>query len=195
MLLGTNPVAIAVPAFEEAPVVLDMAPTVAAYGKVRLKQQRGEPLPVGWMIDENGKPLTDASRADDGYLLPIGDYKGYGLAMMIGVLAGLLNRAAFGRDVVDFAKDPKAITNTGHAILALRIDTFAPPELFRRSVDAMVREMRGSARLPDVERIFVPGEQSHLRMLDRMANGVPMPAALRKSLNEMARDLGIAELQ
>ena len=93
------------------------------------------------------------------------------------------------------AKDPKAITNTGHAILALRIDTFAPPELFRRSVDAMVRQMRGSARLPDVERIFVPGEQSHLRMLDRMANGVPMPAALRKSLNEMARDLGIAELQ
>lgn len=184
MLLGTNPVAIAVPAMEEAPVVLDMAPTVAAYGKVRLKQQRGEPMPVGWMIDRQGKPLTDAARADEGYLLPIGEYKGYGLALMIGMLAGLLNRAAFGRDLVDFAKDPKAVTNTGHAILALRIDTFAPALDFKRSVDATIREMRTSSRLPGIERIFVPGEQSHLRMRDRIANGVPMPAPLRKSLDK-----------
>jgi LDH2 family malate/lactate/ureidoglycolate dehydrogenase len=194
MLLGTNPIAIAVPALEEAPIVLDMAPTVAAYGKVRLKQQRGEPMPVGWMIDGHGEPLTDAARADEGYLLPIGEYKGYGLAMMIGLLSGLLNRAAFGREVVDFATDPKAVTNTGQAILALRIDTFAPVEDFKRNVDAIVREMRGSARLPGVERIFVPGEQSHLRMRDRIANGVPMPPPLRKSLNEMAGSLGIALL-
>jgi LDH2 family malate/lactate/ureidoglycolate dehydrogenase len=194
MLLGTNPIAIAVPAMEEAPVVLDMAPTVAAYGKVRLKQQRGEPMPVGWMIDQEGRPLTDAARADDGYLLPIGEYKGYGLAMMIGLLSGLLNRAAFGRDVIDFAKDPKSIANTGHAILALRVDTFAPVAEFRRSVDAVVREMRGSARLPGVERIFVPGEQSHLRMRDRIGNGVPMPPALRRALNEMAASLGIDPL-
>lgn len=194
MLLGTNPIAIAVPTLEEAPVVLDMAPTVAAYGKVRLKQQRGEPMPVGWMIDKDGKPLTDASRADDGYLLPIGEYKGYGLALMIGLLAGLLNRAAFGRDVVDFANDPKAVTNTGHAMVAIAIDTFAPVEAFKRSVDAAVRDIRGSNRLPGVAHIFVPGEQSHLKMRDRMANGVPMPAPLRKSLDGVARDVGIAPL-
>lgn len=191
LLLGTNPLAIAVPALEEAPVVLDMAPTVAAYGKVRLRQQRGEPLPVGWMIDGEGKPLTDSSKADQGYLLPIGEYKGYGLAMMIGVLAGLLNRAAFGRDVVDFAKDAASVTNTGHAILALSIDTFAPVVDFKRSVDAAVRDIRGSARLPGVERIFVPGEQSHLRMRDRLANGIPVPPPLRRSLDEMAAGLGI----
>jgi len=95
-LLGTNPMAVAVPAMEEPAIVLDMAPTVAAYGKVRLKAQRGESMPAGWMIDREGKPLTDPKRADEGHLLPIGDYKGYGLSLVIGILAGALNRAALG---------------------------------------------------------------------------------------------------
>src|SRR5215470_5750639 len=101
-LLGTNPIAIAVPAEEEPPIVLDMAPTVAAFGKVRLKMQHGEEMPVGWMIGRDGKPLTNPKRAEHGLLLPIGDYKGYGLSLMTGLLAGTLNQAAFGRDVVDF---------------------------------------------------------------------------------------------
>src|SRR5262249_24932828 len=103
-LLGTNPIAIAIPALEEPPIVLDMAPTVAAFGKVRLKAQRGEAMPVGWMTDREGKPLTDPKRADEGLLLPIGDYKGYGLSLIIGLLAGTLNGAAFGREVIDFVK-------------------------------------------------------------------------------------------
>src|SRR5258707_7457167 len=72
-LLGTNPIAVAIPAEEEPPVVMDMAPTVAAFGKVRMKAALGEPMPVGWMIDRDGKPLTDAARTDEGFLLPIGD--------------------------------------------------------------------------------------------------------------------------
>src|SRR5437763_3655675 len=96
-LLGTNPLAVAVPALDEPAIVLDMAPTVAAYGKVRLKAQRGEPMPVGWMTDREGKPLTDPKRADEGHLLPIGDYKGYGLSLIIALIAGALNRAALGR--------------------------------------------------------------------------------------------------
>ena len=106
-LLGTNPIAIAIPAGEEPPIVLDMAPTVAAFGKVRLKMQRGEEMPVGWMIDRNGKPLTDPKHAEEGLLLPIGDYKGYGLSLIIGLLAGTLNGAAFGREVIDFVKEPR----------------------------------------------------------------------------------------
>ncbi len=105
-LLGTNPIAIAIPSEEEAPVVLDMAPTVAAFGKVRLKMQRGEAMPVGWMIGRDGKPLTDPKRAEEGLLLPIGDYKGYGLSLLVGLLAGTLNQAAFGREVIDFVKEP-----------------------------------------------------------------------------------------
>ena len=194
LLLGTNPVAIAVPALEEPPVVLDMAPTVAAFGKVRLKAQRNEPMPVGWMIDREGKPLTDAKRADEGYLLPIGEYKGYGLALMIGLLAGTLNRAAFGRDVVEMVKDVAAASNTGHAIAAISIDAFGSAETFKRSVDTVVRDIRASTRLPGVERIFLPGEQSAEKARDRAANGIPMPKPLRDSLDAVARDLGIAPL-
>lgn len=105
MLLSTNPIAVAIPALEEPPVVLDMATTVAAYGKVKTKAQRGEPMPEGWMIDREGRPLTDPRRADEGFLLPIGGYKGYGLALVFGLLAGTLNGAAMGRDVIDFNKD------------------------------------------------------------------------------------------
>ena len=193
-LLGTNPIAIAIPAQDEAPVVLDMAPTVAAFGKVRLKMQRGEELPSGWMIGRDGKPLTDPKRAEQGLLLPIGDYKGYGLSLMVGLLAGALNQAAFGRDVVDFVKEQGKATNTGHAIVALSIDAFAPAALFKRQVDAAVRVMRGAERLPGVERIWLPGEQSHRKRQDRTKNGIPVPKPLRESLDAAARDLAIAPL-
>jgi len=105
MLLSTNPLAVAVPAGEEPPIVLDMATTVAAYGKVKTKAQRGEQMPLGWMMDRLGKPLTDPKRANEGFLLPIGEYKGYGLALVIGLLSGTLNGAAMGRNVVDFNAD------------------------------------------------------------------------------------------
>ena len=193
-LLGTNPMAVAVPAQDEPPIVLDMAPTVAAYGKVRLKAQRGETMPVGWMIDREGKPLTDPKRADEGHLLPIGDYKGYGLSLIIGLLAGALNRAAIGRDVVDMVKNTGKATNTGQAVAALSVETFMPAGEFKRAVDQVIRDIRNSQKLPGVERIWLPGEQSHAKLLDRRAHGVPMPKALRDSLDAVARELGIATL-
>ena len=193
-LLGTNPLAVAIPALEESPIVLDMAPTVAAYGKVRLKAQRGEAMPVGWMIDREGKPLTDPKRADEGHLLPIGDYKGYGLSLVIALLAGALNRAAVGREVIDFVKETGKATNTGQAIMALSIEAFMPPADFKKTVDALIRDIRGSRRLPGVERIWLPGEQSHAKSLDRRAHGIPMPKPLRESLDAVARELKIETL-
>ena len=190
-LLGTNPMAVAVPTLDEPPIVLDMSPTVAAYGKVRLKAQRGEQMPVGWMIDRDGKPLTDPKRADEGHLLPIGDYKGSGLSLIIGLLAGALNRAAIGRDVVDFVKEAGKPTNTGQAIAALSIEAFMPLAEFKRGVDRLIRDIRDSPRLPGVERIWLPGEQSHTKLLDRRAHGVPVPKALRESLDNVARDLNV----
>ncbi len=190
-LLGTNPMAVAVPAEQEPPIVLDMSPTVAAFGKVRLKAQRGEAMPVGWMIDREGKPLTDPKRADEGHLLPIGDYKGSGLSLIIGLLAGALNRAAVGRDVVDFVKEAGKPTNTGQAIAALSIEAFLPPAEFKRAVDRLVRDIRNSPRLPGVERIWLPGEQSHAKLKDRRAHGVPVPKALRESLDTLARELNV----
>jgi len=194
-LLGTNPIAVAVPALQEPAIVLDMAPTVAAYGKVRLKEQRGEPMPVGWMIDRDGKPLTDPKRGHEGYLVPIGDYKGYGLSLIIALLAGALNRAAIGRDVIDFAKEIGKPTNTGHAIAAIAIEAFLPPDDFKRSVDQLIRDIRNSRRLPGVERIWLPGEQSHAKLMDRRAHGVPMPKALRDSLDAVARELAVSPLE
>jgi LDH2 family malate/lactate/ureidoglycolate dehydrogenase len=121
MLLSTNPIAAAIPAGKEPEIVLDMATTVAAYGKVKAKAKRGEMMPEGWMIDRQGRPLLDPTRSEEGFLLPIGGYKGYGLALIVGLLAGTLQGAAMGKDVVDFNKDSVTPTNTGQAILVINL--------------------------------------------------------------------------
>jgi len=198
MLLSTNPIAVAVPAGEEKPIVLDMATTVAAYGKVKTKALRGETMPEGWMIDRAGKPLTDPKRADEGMLLPLGGmeagYKGYGLAMIIGLLAGTLGGAAMGRDVIDFNHDDDSVTNTGQAIAAINVAAFGDVAVFKAAVDRLVRDFRGSERMPGVERIFVPGERSQQTRATRSRDGIPLPPALMRGLDQLADELGIAKL-
>jgi L-2-hydroxycarboxylate dehydrogenase (NAD+) len=199
MLLSTNPVAVAVPAGEEPPVVLDMATTVAAYGKVKTKAQRGESMPEGWMVGRDGKPLTDPRKAHEGFLLPLGGleagYKGFGLALVIGLLAGTLNGAALGRETVDFNADDRTPTNTGQAILALDIAAFGDAGEFKRRVDALARELRASPRMPGFDRIWLPGEQSRLKFLERSRSGVPVPEALGRALDELAARLEIDPLR
>ena len=194
MLLSTNPIAVAVPALEEPPLVLDMATTVAAYGKVKVAAQQGKRMPEGWMIDREGQPLTDPNRADDGFLLPIGGYKGAALALMFGLLAGTLNGAANGADVVDFNKDDTTPTNTGQAICVIDIKAFGEPVAFKRQVDAVIRQLHGSALLPGFERIRLPGEDRHRRLVEREAAGIPIPPALRSALDRLAADLSIPPL-
>ncbi len=195
LLLSTNPIAVAIPALEEPPIVLDMATTVAAYGKVKTAAQRGETMPEGWMIDHFGSPLTDPKRAAEGLLVPIGGYKGYGLALAFGLLAGTLNGAAMGKETIDFNADDQTATNTGHAIVAIRIDAFGEVGDFKRRVDSLVREIRQSRRMPGVERIFLPGEQSHAKREERTRLGIPVPSALLASLDRLALELGISKLQ
>ena len=194
MLLSTNPIAAAFPAGDEPPVVLDMATTVAAYGKVKARAKRGEPLPVGWMIDREGKPLTDATRAGEGFLLPIGEHKGYGLALMVGLLAGTLGGAAMGRDVVDFNADHVSVTNTGQAILVLDLAAFGDPAAFGEALDALIRDIRGSARLPGVERIWLPGEQSHLKREAARKAGIVLAPSLVTELDQLADSLRVPRL-
>jgi L-2-hydroxycarboxylate dehydrogenase (NAD+) len=195
MLLSTNPIAVAVPAGEEPPVVLDMATTVAAYGKVKAKAQRGEQMPVGWMIDRQGQPLTDPKRAEEGFLMPIGGYKGYGLAMIVGLLAGTLNGAAMGSEVIDFNHDDTSVTNTGQAIVAIDPDAFGDLAAFKARVDKLVRELRASERMPGVDRIWMPGEQSHQKRIANERDGLALPPTLRTQLDGLARDIGIPLLQ
>jgi len=194
MLLSTNPIAAAVPAAGEAPVMLDMATTVAAYGKVKAMAQRGETMPEGWMIDREGRALTDPKRAEEGFLLPIGGYKGYGLALLVGLLAGTLNGAAMGKDVVDFNHDQSSVTNTGQAIVAIDIAAFGDVDAFKARVDALVRDLRGSRRMPGVERIWLPGEQSQAKRIAYARDGIPVAAGLMRNLNQLAAELGIATL-
>ena len=194
MLLSTNPIAAAFPAGDEPPVVLDMATTVAAYGKVKARAKRGEPLPVGWMIDREGKPLTDATRAGEGFLLPIGEHKGYGLALMVGLLAGTLGGAAMGRDVIDFNADHVSVTNTGQAILVLDLAAFGDPAAFGEALDALIRDIRGSARLPGVERIWLPGEQSHLKREAARKAGIALAPSLVSELDQLADSLRVPRL-
>lgn len=194
MLLSTNPLAVAIPGGDEPDIVLDMASTVTAYGKVKAKAKSGEMMPEGWMIDRQGRPLTDPNRASEGFLLPIGGYKGYGLALVIGVLAGTLNGAAMGSDVVDFNQDDRTPTNTGQSILVLDPCAFGELGQFKQAVDALIRELRSSERLPGVERIWMPGEQSHLRRERYRRDGVPISRGLLADLNVLAGQLHIESL-
>jgi LDH2 family malate/lactate/ureidoglycolate dehydrogenase len=194
-LLSTNPIAVAIPGLEEPPVVLDMATTVAAFGKVKTARQRGESIPEGWMIDGQGNPITDPMQADHGTLLPIGGYKGYGLALAFGFLAGTLNGAAHGRDVIDFNADLKSATNTGHAIMAIDIGAFSAVEEFKKHADLVIRDIRNSAKAPGIERIWLPGERSHTLWEERRAHGIPLHAHLVEALRTLAEELAIPTLE
>jgi LDH2 family malate/lactate/ureidoglycolate dehydrogenase len=194
LLLSTNPIAIAVPAASRPPLVLDMATTVAAYGKVKTRAQRGETMPEGWMIDRQGRPLTDPRRADEGFLLPIGGYKGYGLGLMFGILAGILNGAAFGRDTIDFNADLVSATNTGQFVVAIDIGAFIDPDAFKRQIDIVWDTMKSSPLLPGFEEIRLPGERTHHIEQDNRAQGVPIHPALDRSLADLAADLAIEPL-
>ena len=191
MLLSTNPIAIAVPCGKRPPIVLDMATTTAAYGKVKMAQQRGEQMPVGWMIDKQGNPLTDPNRASEGFLMPIGGAKGYGLALMLGLLAGTLNGAAMGKDVVDFTSDHVTPTNTGQFIIALDIAAFADVAAFKSDADDIFDQMKGSRTMGGVSEVKLPGENAWTIAQERRAKGVPLGPELVKALNATAKELGV----
>ena len=194
MLLSTNPIAAAIPAGEEAPIVLDMATTVAAYGKVKAKAQRGEMMPEGWMMDRLGQPLLDPKRSEEGFLLPIGGYKGYGLALVVGLLAGTLNGAAMGKDVIDFNQDVHSVTDTGQAIAIIDPAAFGEVSHFKQQVDVLIRDIRNSERIPGVDRIWLPGEQSHPRRATYLREGIPLPGALMQALDRLSEQLKVPTL-
>src|SRR6202171_3139422 len=175
-LLGTNPLAIAIPAGEEAPVVLDIATTVASYGTVKNYRLQGKQMPQGWMVsNRDGGPITDPERSAEGFLLRSGGYKGSGLALVLGLLAGTLNGASFGRDVVDFNADEKSAGDTGHFIIALDIARFLPLASFAAEVDRHLRDLRASRTLPGFDAVRLPGEERRRRRADRLGRGGRVP--------------------
>jgi LDH2 family malate/lactate/ureidoglycolate dehydrogenase len=194
MLLSTNPISAAIPAGSEPPIVLDMATTVTSYGKVKAKAKKGEQMPVGWMIDREGRPLLDPAHAKEGFLLPIGGHKGYGLALVVGVLAGTLQGASMGKDVIDFNADDTSVTNTGQAILVIDLKAFGDPAVFKASIDTLIHDLHASHRLPGVDHIFMPGEQSHERHCTYEKTGIPIAPLLVPELDALARRIGVEPL-
>ena len=195
-LLGTNPIACAIPAGKEAPVVVDVATSVSSFGLIRKYALEGKPLPEGWVVDRtDGKPITDAKRAGEGVLLPIGGHKGSGIALIIGLLSGVLNGAAFGRDIRDFSAQSANETNTGQFIVALDVARFLPIEIFKAEVDRHIRDFLASDTLPGVEAVRIPGTERRRRKDERSRNGVTLSAALLKQLDEVAVKLNIAPLR
>jgi LDH2 family malate/lactate/ureidoglycolate dehydrogenase len=195
LLLGTNPLAIGVPTGGK-PLVFDMATSIVAYGTVKKYALRGLKMPEGWFVDaKSGAPITDPAKSGEGILLPMGDYKGSGLALMLGLVAGVLNGAAFGRDVVDFNADDASETNTGHFIAAVDIARFAPVPSFTGEVDRHMEDLRGSRRLPGVDAIRLPGDRRAECRDERSRDGVPVPAPLLAQLDKLATELQIKSLR
>jgi L-2-hydroxycarboxylate dehydrogenase (NAD+) len=195
LLLGTNPLAIGVPS-GAGPLVFDMATSIVAYGTVKKYALRGMTMPQGWFVKpETGAPITDPAHSHEGLLLPMGEYKGSGLALMIGLLGGVLNGAAFGRDVVDFNADDESETNTGHFMVAVDIARFLPLAAFTAEVDRHVRDLRASKRLPGVDVIRLPGDRRGECRAERLRDGVPLAAPLIVQLDKLAGELKLKPLR
>ncbi|HMO72631.1 MAG TPA: Ldh family oxidoreductase, partial [Paracoccaceae bacterium] len=191
LLLGTNPIAIGAPSGGADPFVLDMATTVAAMGKIKTLIQRGLPMPEGWMVGRDGRPLTDPARHKDGLMLPIGGAKGYGLSVAIGLLAGVLNEAAFGADVVDFTADTASPPNTGQFVAAIDIAAFTDPAAFAATAARVFDELRAASPLPGHDPVRLPGEGRETMRARREAEGIDLHPGLRAALDDLAQELGI----
>jgi L-2-hydroxycarboxylate dehydrogenase (NAD+) len=185
-LLGTNPLAIAVPA-QPHPFLLDIATTAASHGTIKVAAQQGTPMPEGWVVDTDGRPITDPTRAHEGYLVPMGGYKGSGLTIAIGLLAGVLNGAAFGASVVDHRHDQVTPTNTGQAILVLRPDLFGPREQILAALTEHIAALRDSGGA-----VHLPGDGAAASLAETRRRGVPVPAPLARDLAAVASAVGVS---
>jgi L-2-hydroxycarboxylate dehydrogenase (NAD+) len=194
-LLGTNPLAIAIPAGEEPPLVLDIATSIVSYGTIKNHKLQNRPLQGDWMIDpKTGAAIIDPHKSAEALLLPMAGYKGAGLALMLGLLAGTLNGALFGRDCVDFNADPGTVTNTGQFVLALDPSRFQPLKKFKAEVDRHIRSLRNSKALPGNEAVRLPGDARAKRRDDRLRNGLSLPPELLTQLDKLAMELAIKPL-
>lgn len=194
-LMGVSPIACGAPGGDRSiPFILDMAPSVAARGKIHKAARRGETIPEGWALDENGRPTVDPESALRGVMLPIGGPKGSALAIMMDVFSGVLSGSAFAGGVTG-PYDMSRPGDVGHFILALKPDLFVSPEEFRQRMDVLYQRVVGSDKMDGVERIYFPGELELLAEEKRSRNGIPFVQSEIDALNAEARNLGVSPLK
>jgi LDH2 family malate/lactate/ureidoglycolate dehydrogenase len=189
-IVGINPLAYAIPTAEEPPLIYDAVFSGSSHGKLRIYQQKGQPVPEGWALDRDGQPTTDATAAVDGLLMPIGGYKGVSLALLMGLLSSMLSGAAYGTELGDLYRGPDAGMD-GHFMVAVRISAFEDVARFKARVDAAIREMRACRRAPGVERIYVPGEKEALNRAAYLQEGIPLNPVELADLARAVQEVGL----
>jgi len=196
--VGTNPIAVAVPAGNKPPFVLDMATSVVAAGKLEIARREGTSIPEGWVVDKEGEPVTDPNKRvrGEGGLLPLGGtpklggYKGFGLGVLVDILCGVLSGSSAGI-IWPNIREKRRTGIVDHFFGALRIDSFLPVENFKKSMDEMIDAFEALPTLPGVKKICVAGGYETEIMKDRKANGIPLDPEVIQDLQELAKELGI----
>ena len=191
-MFGTNPFAVAVPAGNDIPFVLDMATTLVARGRIILYAKQGKELQPGWAFDAQGRPTTDPNVALKGLLAPMGGYKGYGIAFAVDILSGILTGSSFGKHfpgmLAENLKDP---TDVGGVFAAIDIESFMDLKEFTARMEQAFAEVRGCARAEGVDRIYTPGEIEHDTTKERLQSGIPLPKEIHKEYVALGEELGV----
>jgi LDH2 family malate/lactate/ureidoglycolate dehydrogenase len=192
-IIGNNPMAYAIPAGEETPLMLDMALSMVAAGKVDAATAAGKSIPDNWLADENGIPTTNPAlyplRA---FLLPMAGHKGYGLAVMVETLCALTSGAGMLGDILSWGlADPSKPTGHSHAFLAVNIGAMIPVADFRKRTDEMIRRIRNAPKAQGSDRIWLPGEIEAEKMKKALSAGMLLPADVLASLRGLAEDVGV----
>jgi LDH2 family malate/lactate/ureidoglycolate dehydrogenase len=189
-VLGTNPICVAIPTGGNVDIILDMASSMVARGKIRLAASKGQRIPLGWALDAAGGPTEDPKAALKGTVLPIGGPKGYGLALIVDVLSGVMTGADFGTRLTS-VHELKQHSSVGFVTQALDIAAFADWDEFHNSITVLVSEILNSPRAPGVSRIYLPGEIEWLKQQERLKSGVPVPQEVLEELRHLAAELGV----
>jgi LDH2 family malate/lactate/ureidoglycolate dehydrogenase len=194
-LLGTNPFAAGAPTGKHPPFLLDMSPAVAARGKIRRAERRGESIPLGYALDAAGHPTTDPKAALGGVVLPIGGYKGSGLAMLMDIFGGVISGANFGGDVGDQYKAYDRPQDVGHFFLAMKPDLFVPADDYRSRMDTLIDRVHAAPTAEGSDEVLIPGEPELRYEAERRRTGIPYSANEVAALRDEALKAGVSPLE
>ena len=192
-VLGTSPFAAGAPGGALPPFVLDMAPAVAARGKIRLAAKRGDRIPEGWALDKHGRATTDPEAAlDDGVVLPMGGPKGSALSMMMDIFGGVFTGSAFAGDVTNHTTEYTKPQDVGHFMVAIKPDLFMTRPEFEARMDVLVGRVKGGRKAAGFDEILVSGEPEARKEAERLRTGIALPRAELGALMEEAEQAGVA---
>lgn len=184
--LGNNPVGFGVPRPSGDPIILDMAISVAARAKIRNAKEAGEPIPAGWATDASGRPTTDPAEALKGFLLPIGGHKGYGLALMVDLFAGVLSGAAYLNHVSSWVDSPEKPQDLGHFFLLIDAKRLSAASDHDARMTDFAEILHATPATDPARPVLLPGEIEMQRMAEQRAEGILLPAALVAKLRARA---------